>query len=169
MDKVLFVDMKTPLIDAGAGDGALSLAALRLGASYAVLIENDPESLEKARRNIAINNWEDRTLLLDMDLRDTEKISQYLQPIKKSILISNLGDWMVSYGTVNNQTSLKLIPFLSDLVYLIIGGYDNGSELHRPDNDFRVAAELGFASDPKKSQVNDSESYLISKCVNRTN
>lgn len=50
---------KTTVLDYGCGSGVLGVAALRLGASHAIMVDNDPQavqaSLENARRNNVIN------------------------------------------------------------------------------------------------------------------
>ncbi len=46
---------RASLLDVGTGTGILAIAALQLGASRVVGIENDPEALENAREHAALN------------------------------------------------------------------------------------------------------------------
>jgi len=44
------------VLDLGAGTGILAIAAVRLGASIAVGLDNDPEAITSARRHAALND-----------------------------------------------------------------------------------------------------------------
>jgi ribosomal protein L11 methyltransferase len=48
------------VVDVGSGSGILALAALRLGATSALCVDVNPEAVEIARRNGALNREEDR-------------------------------------------------------------------------------------------------------------
>ena len=48
------------LLDLGSGTGILAIAALRLGAAYAVCVDVNPEAVESARRNGVRNGVDDR-------------------------------------------------------------------------------------------------------------
>lgn len=48
------------VLDLGSGTGILALAALRLGAASALCVDVNPEAVEIARRNGALNREEDR-------------------------------------------------------------------------------------------------------------
>jgi ribosomal protein L11 methyltransferase len=55
------------VLDLGSGSGILAIAAVKLGASRAIGIENDPEANEVAARNAALNGVADRVQLLEGD------------------------------------------------------------------------------------------------------
>jgi ribosomal protein L11 methyltransferase len=55
------------VLDLGSGSGILAIAAIKLGASSAVGIENDPEANEVAARNAARNNVANRVEFLEGD------------------------------------------------------------------------------------------------------
>lgn len=48
------------VLDYGTGSGVLALAALKLGASRATAVDNDPQALVATRRNAELNGLEDR-------------------------------------------------------------------------------------------------------------
>ena len=60
------------VLDFGAGTAVLGLAALKLGARRATLVENDPASLAIAAENIIRNGEEQRTVLLSSLQRDDD-------------------------------------------------------------------------------------------------
>jgi len=51
------------VIDVGCGSGILSIAAIRLGASSALGVDIDEESIDKSRENVNINEVEDEFIL----------------------------------------------------------------------------------------------------------
>jgi ribosomal protein L11 methyltransferase len=44
------------VVDAGTGSGVLAIAAVRLGARHAVALDDDPDALDSASQNIALND-----------------------------------------------------------------------------------------------------------------
>jgi len=48
------------MIDVGCGSGILSIAAVKLGVSFVLGVDNDPQAVEVARQNSAINEVGDR-------------------------------------------------------------------------------------------------------------
>jgi ribosomal protein L11 methyltransferase len=55
------------VLDAGTGSGVLALAACALGAAAVVAVDNDPDAIESARENLALNGVRDR---IDLHLGD---------------------------------------------------------------------------------------------------
>ena len=58
------------VLDIGCGSGVLAIAAVKLGAQSAVGIDNDPDALENARENAALNETGDRVRFEEGDFRE---------------------------------------------------------------------------------------------------
>jgi ribosomal protein L11 methyltransferase len=73
------------VLDLGSGSGILAIAAIKLGASWAVGIEIDPEANEVAARNAARNGVSDRVEFLEGD-------AAHLAPLvgPTDLLLSNI-------------------------------------------------------------------------------
>jgi ribosomal protein L11 methyltransferase len=61
-----YLQPKMSVLDFGAGTGVLAIAAVKLGASRAVAVDNDPWSIENARENIKRNNVFRKVRLLSL-------------------------------------------------------------------------------------------------------
>jgi ribosomal protein L11 methyltransferase len=59
------------VVDVGTGSGVLAIAALRLGASRALGIDNDPDAIQSARENIELNGCLDTVSVAIADLGGT--------------------------------------------------------------------------------------------------
>jgi ribosomal protein L11 methyltransferase len=59
------------VVDVGTGSGVLAIAALRLGASRALGIDNDPDAIQSARGNIELNGCQDTVSVAIADLGST--------------------------------------------------------------------------------------------------
>ena len=57
------------VLDIGCGSGVLAIAAVKLGARSAVGIDIDPDALENARENAALNDIGDRVRFEEGDFR----------------------------------------------------------------------------------------------------
>jgi ribosomal protein L11 methyltransferase len=60
-------------LDLGSGTGILAIAALALGAGRAVLVDNDPRTVEAARPHCAHNGVGDRVEIVHGELRDVRE------------------------------------------------------------------------------------------------
>ena len=57
------------VLDAGTGSGVLAIAAARLGAATVLAVDNDPDALQSARENVALNHL---TPLISLRLTEIE-------------------------------------------------------------------------------------------------
>ena len=115
------------LIDAGSGDGLLSLVGAKLGASTLDLIEIDPKSSQEAEKNLKLNGLRigEHYRVHREDLNNTEAIANSLEQTNNEIVIvSNIGYWPELYSATNAQ-SIMLIPALQRKGFIVrtfIGG-----------------------------------------------
>lgn len=81
------------ILDVGCGSGILGIAALKLGASFAVLIDTDESAVKVALDNLALNNIEANKaeVILGTLERAKEKADMILANITANILISLKG------------------------------------------------------------------------------
>jgi len=126
---VLHSDLKDhAVVDLGAGDGVLALAASRRGAGPLILVEHDPVQMEQARFLLIANELiEGKDFhLLDMDLKDVEGIAREVErwagPGRKIALIMNVGTWPGLYD-VSNAEGIALARRLPGVDRFIAGGY----------------------------------------------
>lgn len=61
------------VLDLGSGTGILAIAALALGAGWAVLVDNDPRAVEAARLHCAHNGVGDRVAIVHGELKDVRE------------------------------------------------------------------------------------------------
>jgi len=78
------------VLDVGSGTGVLAIAAIKLGASYAVAVDNDEWCLDNAHENCQLNNCTDEVEVLlgeitDVEIKDFEVV---LANIQKNVLLS---------------------------------------------------------------------------------
>ncbi|MEW6170266.1 MAG: methyltransferase domain-containing protein, partial [Candidatus Omnitrophota bacterium] len=118
------------VIDAGCGDGILSLVAAKLGASSLVLIDNDAPSLAQARKSLVLNGLQETRdyVILEKDISDTQGVLSVLRvlPMVKlgtqTAIVSNIGYWPKTYQ-VSNKEVINLLRELTGVVIFIAGGY----------------------------------------------
>jgi ribosomal protein L11 methyltransferase len=70
------------VLDIGCGSGVLAIAAVKLGARVAAGIDIDPDALENARENAALNGLVDRLRFEEGDFRHS--------PIVADVVLANL-------------------------------------------------------------------------------
>jgi ribosomal protein L11 methyltransferase len=83
---------RATVLDFGAGTGILAIAALRLGAGRAVLVDNDPAAIEAAREHLRLNAVADRAELVEGELGS-------LRGRRFDLILANLhGDLLLRFG-----------------------------------------------------------------------
>lgn len=144
------------IIDAGAGEAILTLAAAKLGAVSFDLIENSPDKIVQARNNLKINGLiEGKDYYLhDADLSDILTLAKHLKATaRETVIISNIGYWEDLYN-VTNKNAVDIIYGMQNSfnVVLFIGaGYCSfESSLESKIKDKRYITNLGFEVDPNE-------------------
>ena len=56
------------VLDVGSGTGILSIAAIKLGAAYAVAVDNDPLCYQNCTENCTLNNVEKRIKIVEEEI-----------------------------------------------------------------------------------------------------
>jgi len=119
-------DLRDEALDAGCGTGVLGIAAVRLGMTRALLVDNDPAAVDEAWKNAAANRVVPRVRVTDKSL---ESLTQSF-----SLILANL----------RGPTLHGLLPWLAGTLVpegvLIVSGM-------RPDETDRfiaAAAGAGF-------------------------
>lgn len=149
------------VIDAGAGDGILTLIALKRGALEADLIETHNDRLVRARESLRLNGYLPNAgirHILD-DLADVERVSQSVHRSElETVIFSNIGKW---HYEVTNQTSMKYISAIPRVVYFVAAGYVLGNSEKVPAalaqqillNDHRAIQGYGFTIERKGAML----------------
>jgi ribosomal protein L11 methyltransferase len=126
------------VLDVGCGSGILAIAATRLGASQAVGIDIDPDAVEAARRNLALNPEAGPVTFLVADITDVRSLSSAISASPRdrsaasasprdpsaaprelspaSILFGNLT------GTFLTRQAAALLPWLQPGGWCILSG-----------------------------------------------
>ncbi|TVQ05594.1 MAG: 50S ribosomal protein L11 methyltransferase [Balneolaceae bacterium] len=111
------------VMDAGTGTGILAIAAIKLGAAYAIGFDTDPWSKDNAFENTLINDVQDRIVIR---FGGIEQVSP-----------EDLFD--ISLANINRNVILEIIPFL--VAHTNIGGQICISGLLYSDEDI-IRAKL---------------------------
>lgn len=140
----------TSVVDCGAGDGSLALAALKLGATEVQLVDYERGLLDRAKGNLQSNGYrEGRDFrLVQGDLTRPEEVLAHLGGTEKTrVIVSNIGNHLTFYS-ITNQNSMKLIKGLGTVAYFIGGGYYLHANQKRYENlkrtDEKRLGEYGF-------------------------
>jgi ribosomal protein L11 methyltransferase len=96
------------VIDVGTGSGVLAIAASRLGASHVVALDHDPDALQNARENAAVNS-------VSIDIRQVDLAHLDLPPA--DIVLANLT------GAVLQRFAASLRGLIAPGGRLIVSGF----------------------------------------------
>ncbi len=97
------------VLDIGCGSGVLAIAAVKLGAESALGIDIDPDALDNARENAALNEMGDRVRFEEGDFRD--------MPLTGDVVMANLT------GGLLERSAAKLSAIVSRGGILIVSGF----------------------------------------------
>jgi ribosomal protein L11 methyltransferase len=77
------------VLDVGSGTGVLSIAAIKMGAAYAIAVDNDPWCYQNCAENCALNNVVERTNVVEgeIDIIPGKDFDMVLANIQKNILL----------------------------------------------------------------------------------
>jgi ribosomal protein L11 methyltransferase len=84
-----YVNGNEKILDVGSGTGVLSIAAIKLGAAFAVAVDNDPWCYENCLENCALNNVVEKIKVVEgeIDIIPEEDFDLVLANIQKNILL----------------------------------------------------------------------------------
>jgi ribosomal protein L11 methyltransferase len=71
MEEILLKDRSFPkwkVLDVGTGTGILGISAAKLGASNVMCVDIDPQAVEIAHKNVAVNHVGDRVVIVNSDV-----------------------------------------------------------------------------------------------------
>ncbi len=97
------------VLDIGCGSGVLAIAAVQLGARSALGIDIDPDALDNARENAALNEMGDRVRYVEGDFRD--------MPLRADIVMANLT------GGLLERSAATLTDIVAPGGFLIVSGF----------------------------------------------
>lgn len=152
------------VIDAGAGDGILSIVAHKLGATKFDLIEKDGGWPEESRAQLSLNGLKEGEdfRLHALDITNPAQVAQHIQKTDQEIVIlSNIGNWHYS---ATNQDSIRLINWVSNVVAFIGGGYRGYIDpYYESGPDRHLITQLGFPDD--LIEITATETALYRLCT----
>lgn len=116
------------VLDVGAGDGIIGMAAVALGADFVVLAENDSVLLDQARENIRLNHLEGKVKVVSVDLHDNQAVRNLLSgiPLQNVVVVGNIATY--AGFSANNGDIIQNIASASEVTNLILAGYQLGLE-----------------------------------------
>ena len=84
-----YVKGNEKILDVGSGTGVLSIAAIKMGAAYAVAVDNDPWCYENCIENCALNNVVEKIKVVEgeIDIIPEEDFDLVAANIQKNILM----------------------------------------------------------------------------------
>jgi ribosomal protein L11 methyltransferase len=132
------------VIDVGTGSGVLAIAAWKLGAAGAVAIDCDPDALQNARENIALNEATRAIEVLHADLSG-------LQPGEADLAVANLT------SSVLHKFAKQLTSLVRPGGHLIVSGFS-------PDELPGIETAFGYAA----SETATEDVWAAAIFVNRS-
>ena len=123
------------VIDVGTGSGVLAIAAMKLGATRVIAIDNDPDALQNARDNVARNGATGAIEVVNVDLSAAS-----VEP--GDIVIANLTASVIQrHATalkrlVREDGALILSGFSGDDIEVIARAFDSTAEETLVDSDW---------------------------------
>lgn len=157
------------VIDAGAGEGLLSLVAARLGAASLELIEQDPSALRRAGRNLERNGFspKGRFRLIEADLKDSLAVAGRLEPCAlPAVVLSNIGYW---HYKANNVDSILLTSLVPTAELFIGAAYSTRAigGLGHLRGDEALLGLLGFESGPARVSLDRGRETIVAVALRR--
>lgn len=113
------------VLDVGTGSGVLAIAAVKLGASAATAMDNDPDALQNARENVARNGASGAIDVVEADLAAASAV-------KADVLLANVT------GAVLQRYAAELRHMMEPGGVAIVSGFS-------PEELDGVVAALGMA------------------------
>ena len=109
------------VLDVGAGNGILGMAAIRLGAAGVLAVDNDPEALAACRGNAVLNGIQDRIYPVQADILRLPVRGLF------GLVLANI------YGDLLLGAARQLVACLAEDGIMVLSGipFEDASELRR--------------------------------------
>ena len=102
------------MLDIGCGSGVLAIAAVKLGAQSAVGIDIDPDALENATENVALNSVTEQVRFEEADFREMSA--------RADVVTANLT------AVLLERSAEELSEFVGPGGYLVVTGFTKNDE-----------------------------------------
>ena len=102
------------VLDIGCGSGVLAIAAVKLGAQSAVGIDIDPDALENATENVALNSVTEQVRFEEVDFREMSA--------RADVVTANLT------AVLLERSAEQLSEFVGPGGYLVVTGFTKNDE-----------------------------------------
>ncbi len=133
------------ILDLGAGEASLSMAALAYGGKRAILVEKEKSAVLKAWLNLFYNDLSQKCEILEDDIWNLsgENYTEMLNPVE--VVIANIGPQEIYGGQEGTHLAVaSLLPYLSHAETLILGGYGPDNSDLGPERIIQALSPLGF-------------------------
>ncbi|HXV27703.1 MAG TPA: 50S ribosomal protein L11 methyltransferase, partial [bacterium] len=146
------------ILDLGAGDGLLSLLAVKKGAAYAILVDYDPASYDLFTNHLAANEMNAGDFgFVGGDLRDKDRILKKIGNQPVNVIFGNIGEHPLIYPRGTHLDAISYLNQLPHAEYYLAGGYAPGQPLGNQDKYFKQALnalkQKGFQEVARYRQV----------------